>query len=102
MAAPRLDFERINRAARAQLDDVLRRWLPDGRIEGAEYVSRNPRRHDRRPGSFKINRTTGRWGDFATGDKGGDPISLAAFLFGLSQFEAARRLAEMLGIAGDD
>ena len=47
-------------------------------MEGHEYVARNPTRADRRPGSFKINLRTGRWADFATGDKGGDPVSLAA------------------------
>jgi hypothetical protein len=41
--------------------------------------------------------TTGRWTDFATGDTGGDPVSLAAYLFDLSQLDAARRLAAMLG-----
>ena len=46
-------------------------------------MARNPTRPDRRPGSFKINLTTGRWADFATGDRGGDPVSLAAYLFGL-------------------
>lgn len=97
----RLDFARINRAALAHLDDILRRWLPDGRIEGHEFVARNPRRPDRRHGSFKINRATGRWADFATGDKGGDPVSLAAYLFRLSQVEAARKLAAMLGIEAD-
>ena len=66
--------------------------------EGGEYVARNPTRHDRRPGSFKVNLRTGRWADFATGDRGGDPVSLAAYLFGLTQAEAARRLADMLGV----
>jgi hypothetical protein len=60
---------------------------------------RNPRRPDRRPGSFLINLRTGKWADFATGDKGGDPVSLAAFLFGLSQSKAAEELARMLGVA---
>jgi len=59
-------------------------------------VALNPRRHDRSPGSFKVNLRTGRWADFATGDKGGDPVSLAAYLFNLSQADAARRLAAML------
>jgi hypothetical protein len=45
-----------------------------------------------------VNLRNGKWADFATGDKGGDPISLAAYLGGLSQSEAARRLAECLGI----
>lgn len=45
-----------------------------------------------------MNLATGRWADFATGDRGGDPVSLVAFLFDLSQGEAARRLAAMLGV----
>ena len=77
---------------------MLERWLPDGRRQGREYVARNPTRHDRRPGSFRVNITTGKWADFATGDRGGDPVSLAAYLFGLDQAEAARRLADMLGV----
>ena len=64
----------------AVLPALLRRWLPDGRIEGNEYVARNPRRSDRRLGSFKINLRTGRWADFAFDARGGDPISLAAYL----------------------
>ena len=94
----RLDFSEINRAALASLPALLRRWLPDGRLVGREYEARNPTRVDRRPGSFKVNVNTGRWADFATGDKGGDPVSLAAYLAGLSQGEAARKLADMLGV----
>ncbi len=97
----RIDFGAVNTAARASLLDILHRWLPGGRVEGREYVARNPRRADRQPGSFKVNLDTGRWGDFATGDSGGDPISLAAFLGGLSQYEAAERLAVMLGVPTD-
>src|SRR5689334_22985653 len=96
-----IDFARINRSALARFDDILHRWLPGGRFEGNEYVALNPRRRDRRHGSFKINRTTGKWADWASGDKGGDPVSLAAYLFDLSQADAARRLAEMLGIPVD-
>jgi hypothetical protein len=59
---------------------------------------RNPRRNDRRPGSFSVNVRTGRWADFASGDKGGDVVSLAAFIFNLEQGEAARRLAKMLNM----
>ena len=95
-----VDFAAVNRAALARLPDILGRWLPGGRIEGREYVVRNPKRRDQRPGSFKINVDTGCWADFATGDRGGDPISLAAYLAGCSQVEAARQLAAMLGLAG--
>ena len=99
-AAP-VDFAAVNRAALGRLPDILARWLPGGRIEGREYVVRNPKRRDQRPGSFKINIDTGRWADFAPGDKGGDPISLAAYLAGCSQTDAARQLAAMLGLAPD-
>ena len=93
-----LNFDRINSAALARMADLLSRWLPDGRRAGHEYVARNPRRTDAKPGSFSINLTTGRWSDFATGDKGGDVISLTAYLHSLTQVEAARRLAEMFGV----
>jgi len=97
----RIDFDAINRAALASLPALLSRWLPDGVRRGAEYVARNPRRADHRPGSFSINMRTGKWGDFATGDKGGDPIDLAAYLWGLGQGEAAREIAAELGMTDD-
>ena len=93
-----IDFDKVNAAARPALPTMIDRWLPGGRREGREYVVRNPNRADRRPGSFRINLTTGKWSDFATGDAGGDPISLAAFIFKLSQRDAALRVAEMLGV----
>lgn len=96
---PRIDFDGINAAALAALPWILDRWLPGGRRQGREYVCRNPKRADRSPGSFKVNLATGRWADFAAGDAGGDPISLAAYLHDINQAEAARRLAAMLGIA---
>jgi hypothetical protein len=92
-----IDFDGINQAALAALPVVLAHILPGGKRVGAELVALNPRRADRRLGSFKINRYTGRWADFATGDKGGDPISLVAYLANVSQGEAARLLARMLG-----
>ena len=97
----RLDFEAINRAALASLPALLQRWLPDGQLVGREYEARNPTRTDRRPGSFKVNVATGKWADFATGDKGGDVVSLAAYLSGTKQSKAARALAKMLGVGHD-
>ena|SRR5690242_15075891 len=93
-----IDFSKINSAALAALPTLCARWMPGGRLVGREYVTLNPTRADRRAGSFKVNLQTGRWADFATGDKGGDAISLAAYLFGLRQSEAARRLADALGL----
>ncbi len=102
MSEYRVPFDKINRAALARAEDIVCQWLPGGRFEGPEYTVRNPRRADRKPGSFRINVRSGRWSDFATGDSGGDLISLAAYLFGLSQPEAAREVARMVGVPVDD
>jgi len=94
-----INYRRINAAALAVLPVLLQRWLPGGRIVGKEYIARNPRRHDRTAGSFQINLKTGRWADFAVPDvRGGDVISLAAYLADLRQGETACRLAEMLDL----
>jgi len=93
----RLDFRRIRSGAIALADQLVPRWLPHGRRIGSEWVAPNPTRHDRRPGSFKVNLCSGRWADFATGDAGADLISLRAYLDGIGQGEAARRIARELG-----
>src|SRR6202044_3039828 len=51
-----------------------------------------------RPGSFSINYRTGQWGDFATGDKGGDFVSLVAYIKSIEQSEAAKELARMINL----
>lgn len=100
--APRapVDFAIINRTALAALPAVLSRLLPGGKTIAAEYVTRNPTRSDRKAGSFKVNLRRGKWADFATGDAGGDVVSLVAYLEGVSQLEAARLLSGMLGMGG--
>ncbi|MEI6558513.1 MAG: hypothetical protein WCO00_08895 [Rhodospirillaceae bacterium] len=94
----RLDFGRINAKALARFPDLLARWLPGGKRVGNEWIALNPRRTDTKPGSFSVNMATGKWSDFASGDRGGDPISLAAYLDGSKQGEAARKLSDMLGV----
>jgi hypothetical protein len=97
----RINFAAVNAVALRALPLILSRWLPDGKRLGREFVARNPTRADRSTGSFSINLVTGKWSDFAANDSGGNPVSLAAYLFGLSQVDAARRLADMLGIDAD-
>lgn len=92
-----VDFSEIARVGLINIEPLLLRWLPDGKREGQEWVARNPNRADRTPGSFKVNIRTGRWADFATGNAGGDVISLAAYLQGIGQLEAARNLQQCLG-----
>jgi hypothetical protein len=93
-----IPFGPINDAAMGSLLALLNRFAPGGTVRAGEWEGRNPRRADRKPGSFKVNVRTGRWSDFATGDKGGDPVSLVAYLTGLPMGEAARRLGAMLGV----
>lgn len=96
----RVDFGRINQSALSRAEDVCRAFLPAGRTQGREYSCRNPCRSDSRPGSFKVNIATGKWCDFALASdaKGGDLISLVAYVEGLPQREAAIRLAASLGV----
>jgi hypothetical protein len=95
---PHVNYKLVSAAALPRLNGLLSRWLPSGRRIGAEWVACNPIRNDHAPGSFKINIRTGRWADFATGDKGGDVVSLLAYLRGTSQSEAARLLARELEV----
>lgn len=100
-ASPPPDFGAINRAALARLPEVLERLLPAGRQQGGHWQVGSLRGE---PGqSLKVRLhgdRAGMWRDFATDDKGGDVVSLAAAVAGLSQSEAARRLAVMLGVEG--
>lgn len=95
-------FEQVNRLALAAYPDLLTKWCPGGKVVGGkEYKALNPTRADKTIKSFSINIHNGKWGDFATGDEGGDPISLYAYLKcgGLkNRVEACKRLAEELGI----
>ncbi len=93
-----LDFQALRQAALNRCPALLFELVPGGKLVGNEYMVVNPTRQDNRAGSFSINTKTGRWCDFATGDKGGDAISLYAYLHGLKQGEAARELARMMGV----
>lgn len=92
-------FPRINEAALDRFDSVMV-WLglEGGKNEGQEYVVLNPRRNDHKLGSFKINRPTGKWSDFADDTRGGDLVSLVAYLQGVKQLAAADALADYLGL----
>jgi putative DNA primase/helicase len=93
-----IDFKWIAAAALANAKSLLHEWLPGGRFEGREYVALNPTRNDRALGSFKINWRTGEWADFAVSAKGRDLISLFAYINSLDQGQAARQIAEKLGM----
>lgn len=100
----KIDFKQVAAAALNSIDSLLSAWLPGGKREGHEFKALNPTRTDNRPGSFAINLKTGAWADFADSSpdaKGGDLISLYAYLHGLDQLDAAREVAAQLGFAID-
>ena len=97
-----IDFKYIAATALSRARSLLPELVPNGRFEGDEYVALNPSRADKSRGSFKINARTGMWQDFAIGVKGNDIISWYAHAYGLKQCEAARRIAEKLGISSHE
>lgn len=93
------DFPAVNAAALARLPEVLARLLPGGRAVGAEWHAGSLR--GEAGDSLRVRlrgKRAGAWCDFATGEKGGDPVSLAAAVAQVPQGEAARRLGGMLGV----
>lgn len=86
----------------SRVRDLVRELVPDGAWQGLTYVARNPRREDRRRGSFVVwarPAACGAWIDFATGDKG-DIIDLVRYCAGLAETKDAIAWAEnWLGIA---
>jgi len=95
----RIPFKTINDAALRASRSVLPQIIPGGKFRSLEYIVRNPRRDDQHAGSFTINYRTGVWKDFASGEGGGDPISLLAYIRGCTQGEAAREPADKLGVS---
>jgi len=86
------DFALLKQKYRRNPVSVLQQLVGQGKIEGSDYVALNPKRKDGRLGSFRIDIKTGRYHDFATGDKGGSIIDLVAFVYNCGIVEAAQRL----------
>ena len=85
-----IDFDAINKAALAAFPAVLARILPSGKRIGAEIVALNPRRADRRLGSFKINATT-------AGGRTSRPATKAGIQSRLSPISPTSRRARQRG-----
>ena len=92
-----IDFNQLKRQIHSCILQLVRQLLPSGKLANSEYVALNPTRCDKNLGSFRINIFTGKWADFATGDKGGDLISLWAYVKGVRQIDAARELQAIVG-----
>ena len=100
MSAP--DCKMIATHALSHIEAICTRWLPDGKKAGHEWEIGD--RHGTPGKSLKVHLSgskAGMWADFSTGDKGGDLVSLVAFVEGTAQGDAARKLADFLGLPID-
>ena len=93
----KIDFQEVKRLTRGYEEILLWRLLPQAQKKCHEYVSLNPTRPDRHLGSFRINAHSFKWADFATGDRGGDIISLWAYIRQITQLQAAKEIMQILG-----
>ena len=95
-----IDFAAINREALGCLPAVFAASCPTA---GARATNMSRSTRVAATATWARSRSicrTGRWADFATDDKGGDPVSLVAFIEDCKQGEAALKLARMLGLDG--
>lgn len=92
-----INFQQLAQRLLPRAGIILADNCPGGENKGREYVASTI--HGGRGDSFKFNLETGKWADFATGDKGGDIISFYAANTLCTQPEAARYLeSKYLGI----
>lgn len=86
-----IDFLSLAQRLLSQSRTLLAQWFPAGKVRGHEFVVGDLAGAEGE--SLSINLNTGRWGDFSSGEKGGDLISLYAAMEGITQGEAAKRLS---------
>jgi predicted P-loop ATPase len=85
-----IDFDAINARLLSDYLGTLKQWLPNGKKIGPNWCVGSLAGEEGE--SLKIHARKGVWADFATGEKGGDPVSLYAAIHGIGQGEAAKRL----------
>ena len=90
-----MPFKEINEAAARHAEALCKRWLPAGKRHGGWWVASTPWREDRNP-SLGVSVRTGKWRDFANGERG-DFIDLYQKLYGGTSVDAARAVARVVG-----
>lgn len=93
---PPIRFADLARALLDQAAHLVPMWLPGGAERGHEWVCGSLSGGG--GSSCAVNLSTGKWGDFATDEAGGDLISLYAAIHELDQGRAALQVAGELGL----
>jgi hypothetical protein len=95
-ALPPIRFADLARALLDMADTLLPQWLAGGVKRGPEWVCGSL--GGEAGSSCSINMVTGQWGEFSTGEQGGDLISLYGAIHGLSMGKAALQVARDHGL----
>lgn len=90
-----IDFKDLNNLLRHHARSLISDISPGGKLVGGEYTCATVQ--GGAGTSCKINVNTCKWMDGATGEKGGDLISLYAAAENVSQIEAAKAMAAKVG-----
>ncbi len=90
-------FQEVKDALQSRLADVVPDLLPGGRISGREYLCGSLQGGS--GDSCRTNLETGKGSDFAAKDSWGDIIGLAASVWKVRPYEAAKELAKQYGIS---
>lgn len=93
---PPIKFKELADALLSRADQLLAAWLSGGKRNGHEWVCGSLAGEEGT--SLSINIHTGMWSDFATGEKGGDLVSLYAAIHGLTMGKAALNVARDEGL----
>ncbi len=93
---PPIKFSELAEALLIRADSLVQAWLPGGVQRGHEYVCGSLSGGS--GSSCAVNLTNGKWGDFATDEKGNDLISLYAAINGLTMGKAAVQVAREEGL----
>lgn len=93
---PPIRFEALAQALLARAGHLVPAWLQGGHSRGHEYVCGGLGGGAGK--SCSVNLTTGAWADFATGEQGGDLISLYAAMHGMTMGKAAVQVARDEGL----
>lgn len=88
---PPIQFAALAEALLRDAKNLVPRWLPGGAFSAGEYKCADL--SGGHGSSCSVNLKSGQWGDFATGEQGGDLISLYAAIFGLTNAKAAVQVA---------
>lgn len=92
-----MNIKEIAQRALNQANSLVPSWLPGGKLRGSEWVCGDLSGIAGK--SCSVNLSSGKWGDFSTGEAGGDLVSLYAAIHNLSQAAAAEKLSIELGMS---